>query len=180
MIPVQCPECQVVRNSKQARVNDRRNRGHVCSECQSGSKQARVNARLSLSPCGVCGGVCGCGCGRGVCVCGVVWHVQNAPRLYIQNVPAVCTGTTRTCRNTCARGARIHGDVLNVHTGTFWSDTRSFFSVSHHTPHRTKTTTQDATHKTQHDNAQLDNAPQQHTETETERQRKWTEKEREE
>ena len=25
-------------------------------------------------------------------------------------------GTTRTCFNTCARGASIHGDVLNVHT----------------------------------------------------------------
>ena len=39
-------------------------------------------------------------------------------RVYVQNVP-VCTGTTRTCFNTCARGAGTHGDVLNVHTGTF-------------------------------------------------------------
>ena len=41
-----------------------------------------------------------------VCVCGVVcsvWHAEN----------------TVTCRNTCARGAGTHGDVLNVHTGTF-------------------------------------------------------------
>ena len=41
---------KVVRNSKQTRTNDRRNRdshngSHVCSECQSGSKQARVNGR---------------------------------------------------------------------------------------------------------------------------------------
>ena len=41
---------KVVRNSKHARTNDRRNHdshngGHVCSECQSGSKQAWVNSR---------------------------------------------------------------------------------------------------------------------------------------
>ena len=35
-----------------------------------------------------------------------------------KNVP-VCTGTTRTCVSACARGAGTHGDVLNVHTGTF-------------------------------------------------------------
>ena len=42
----------------------------------------------------------------------------NVPRVYIQNVP-VYAGTTRTCVETCARGAGTHGDVLNVHTGTF-------------------------------------------------------------
>ena len=36
-------------------------------------------------------------------------------RVYVQNVP-VCT--------TCARGAGIHGDVLNVHMGTCGVDTR--------------------------------------------------------
>ena len=36
-------------------------------------------------------------------------------RVYVQNVP-VCTGTTRTCVSTCARVARLHGDVLNVDT----------------------------------------------------------------
>ena len=40
MIFVQCSECQVVRNSKQARVNDRTNHDSVisvqCSESQSG------------------------------------------------------------------------------------------------------------------------------------------------
>ena len=36
--------------------------------------------------------------------------------VYIRNVP-VCTGTTRTCVETCARGAGTHGDVLNAHTG---------------------------------------------------------------
>ena len=43
MIAVHCSECQCVKNSKQARVNDRRNHDshdgcHVCTECQSGSK----------------------------------------------------------------------------------------------------------------------------------------------
>ena len=69
-----------------------------------------------------------------VCVCGVVWHFQNAPRLHIQNVP-VCTGTTRTCFTTCARDAGTYGDVLNVHTGAFWMDSRRFFSAPHHTRH---------------------------------------------
>ena len=36
----------------------------------------------------------------------------------IQNVP-LCTGTTPACRNTCARGAGTHGDVLNLHTEVF-------------------------------------------------------------
>ena len=46
-----------------------------------------------------------------------VW-IQKRLRVYIQNVP-VCTGTTRTCWFTCARGAGTHRDVLNAHTGTF-------------------------------------------------------------
>ena len=44
--------------------------------------------------------------------------------LCLHRVP-VCTGTTGTCFNTCARGASTHGDVLNLYTG--------FFSVPHHT-----------------------------------------------
>ena len=45
---------KVVRNAKQARTNDRRNHdshngSHVCSECQSGSKQARVNGKSQMS-----------------------------------------------------------------------------------------------------------------------------------
>ena len=59
-----------------------------------------------------------------VCVCvlrhaektwkNCVWIQKKRLRVYIQNVP-VCTGTTRTCVSTCARGAGTHGDVLNVH-----------------------------------------------------------------
>ena len=49
-----------------------------------------------------------------LCVCGVVWHVENL-RVCIQNVP-VYAGNTRTCFSTCARGAGIHGDVLKGHT----------------------------------------------------------------
>ena len=39
--------------------------------------------------------------------------------MYVQNV-SVCTGTMCICVSTCARGAGIHGDVLNVHTGAFF------------------------------------------------------------
>ena len=52
-----------------------------------------------------------CGTMKTPCV-----HSKRA-RVYVQNVP-VCTGTTRTCGNTCARGAGTHGDVLNPHTGS--------------------------------------------------------------
>ena len=53
---------KVVRNSEQARRNDRRshdshNGSHVCSESQSGSKQARVNGRSNHDPL-VCGVLC--------------------------------------------------------------------------------------------------------------------------
>ena len=41
--------------------------------------------------------------------------VQKCHRVYVQNVP-VCAGTTRTCVETCTRGAGTHGDVLNRDT----------------------------------------------------------------
>ena len=50
-------------------------------------------------------------------------YVQKRLPVYVQNVP-VCTGTTRTCVTTCGRGAGTHGDVLNLHTEVFWTDTR--------------------------------------------------------
>ena len=49
-------------------------------------------------------------------------YVQKRLRVYVQNVP-VCTGTTPACGNTCGRGAGTHGDVLNLHTEVFWTDT---------------------------------------------------------
>ena len=42
----------------------------------------------------------------------------KTPPCVVQNVP-VYAGTTRTCGETCARFASIHGDVLNVHTEVF-------------------------------------------------------------
>ena len=65
----------------------------------------------------------------GVCVClCVLWYVekliktriwlQKRLRVYIQNV-SVYAGTTRTCVETCARGAGTHGDVRNVHKEAF-------------------------------------------------------------
>ena len=57
--------------------------------------------------------------------------------------PRVCRHNAHTCWNTCARCAGIHRDVLNVHTGMFWMDTRGVFSS---VPHNTQsTTTQDTT-----------------------------------
>ena len=177
---------------KQARVNGQGNHDNVisvqCSECQSSSKQTRVNGKtLSVSVwCGLWWCLwCVClwctslwlwlllWCVSSwlwlwlsswyVCVCGVVWHVENAPGLYIQNVP-VCRHHAHVCFNTCARGAGIHGDVLNVHTGTFLDGHTGFFSVSH-------------THQTQHQR----NVTRRRTEREREkRQRKRREKRRRE
>ena len=76
-------------------------------------------------------GVCG---GCGVCLCvlkhdGKTWKnplfgFKKRLRVYIQNVP-VYAGTTRTCVETCARGAGTHGDVLNPHTeGVLYIHTR--------------------------------------------------------
>ena len=36
----------------------------------------------------------------------------------------MCTGTTPACGTTCGRGAGTHGDVLNLHTEVFGTDTR--------------------------------------------------------
>ena len=81
-------------------------------------------------------------------------YVQNAPRVYIKNVP-VCTGTT-----TCGRGAGTHGDDLNVHT--------TVFSVPHHEHNHD--------HNVIHTRQQQ--PPHQHMETGTERDRE-TEKTKE-
>ena len=64
----------------------------------------------------VCVSVC-CGTlkkrGKNQCV-----DSKTPPCVHSQSVP-VYAGTTRTCVSTCARGASTHGDVLNVHKGTF-------------------------------------------------------------
>ena len=79
-----------------------------------------------------------------VCVCGVC-KVQNALRVYVQNVP-VCTGTTPACGNTCARGASTHGDVLNVHTARSKGqrDTHTHQHHTHATQEQEKQEKQDA------------------------------------
>ena len=41
---------------------------------------------------------------------------------------------------TCGLGAGTHGDVFNVHTGTFWTCTRVFFHVFFTVPQHTKHT----------------------------------------
>ena len=81
--------------------------------------------------------------------------ISKRARVYVQNVP-VCTGTTRTCVSTCARGAGTHGDVLNVHTGTFWMDTRGFQRATQHTQH--------THHNTRHNNTTT--RPHHHSEIE--------------
>ena len=73
-------------------------------------------------------------------VCGVCDTLKK-PRVSVQNVP-VCTGTTRTCVSTCARGAGTHADVLSGHTGFF-----SVYTTHAHT-HTTTTTTDTTTDTT--------------------------------
>ena len=114
-------------------------------------------------------------------------YVQNALRVLIENV-SVCTGTTRTCFNTCARGAGIHGDVLNVHTEAFLNPHTGFSTffqraaIHTHTHTHTKHTprpqrhTHHTTppHKTPHGDRdrERDRDRQKQRETEKERQRK--------
>ena len=100
----------------------------------------------------------------------------------VQNVP-VCTGTTRACFNTCARGAGIHGDVLNVHTVTFLNH-HGFFHVSFSMPQHTQTHTR---HTTTTHTTQTTPRPQRHTphhntqhHTETERRERERQRERQE
>ena len=112
---------------------------------------------------------------------------SKLPRVYVQNFP-VCTGTMRTCFNTCARGADIHGDVLNVHTGTFLNPHTGFSTFSdYHNTHKHKHKHTHTHTQTHHDHQTTPRPPNnthhttQHTtshgERKSERQRE-TEKER--
>ena len=61
---------------------------------------------------------------------------------------SVCTGTTRTCVSTCARGAGTHGDVSNgriPHTThhTALQNTTQHNTTQHETPHHTETEKED-------------------------------------
>ena len=85
-------------------------------------------------------------CALSWCCGGVVCPFQN-PRVSVRNV-SVCTFKTSFPVYSGTSDAGSHGDVLNVHTETFWTDTRGF-SACHTTPHRTHTTTQDTRHNTQ-------------------------------
>ena len=60
----------------------------------------------------------------------------------------MCTGTTRTCGNTCACGAGTHGDVLNLHTEVFWTDTRG--RRGRRRERRGRVTVSSANHETAH------------------------------
>ena len=108
---------------------------------------------------------------------------SKRPRVYVQNVP-MCTGTTRTCFNTCARGAGIHGDVLNVHTEAFLKPHTGFFPRFFNVPQHTNTHTQTHTHTKHTPRPPTTPRPQQPHTTQhtphniTRRQRKKTEKER--
>ena len=101
---------------------------------------------------------------------------SKRPRVYVQNVP-VCTGTTRACFNTCARGAGIHGDVLNVHTEAFLKPNTGSFSVPQHTHKHTHKHTNTHTHTKHTPRPPTTPRPQRHTSHNiTRRQRKKTEK----
>ena len=95
---------------------------------------------------------------------------SERPRVYVQNVP-VCTGTTRTCFNTCARGAGIHGGRFEcTHVGVFEAKYGFFHVFS--ACHNTHTPKHNHDHQQHHDH----NDTQHHTERERqgdrERQRK--------
>ena len=94
---------------------------------------------FSLSPC-TCD-VCCCvymWCLCGVCVCLCVWcgvvcavwcGTLKTPVCRLKTPPCVHSkrpvyaGNTRTCVETCTRGAGTHGDVLNVHTESVFKST---------------------------------------------------------
>ena len=111
--------------------------------------------------------------------------VSSVNRVWIQNV-SVCTFTTSPCvpaprahvSNTCARGAGIHGDVLNVHTEAFLKPNTGFstcFSAcrNSHTHQTHTTTTNNDTHlTTQHTTSHGDRDRETERETEKERQDK--------
>ena len=95
----------------------------------------------------------------------------------------VCTGTTRTCFNTCARGAGIHGNVFNVHTEAFLNPNTGFSkffqrAATHththtpntetHTKHTPRPPTQHHDHNDTHHTTQHTTS---HGDRETERER---------
>ena len=90
--------------------------------------------------------------------------IQNVP-VTVQNVP-VCTCITRTCVSTCARGAGIHGDVLNAHTdGGVFESTHGFLPVSS-ACRNTHTHTHKHTYKHTHTHHTTQHNTQHHTEKE--------------
>ena len=65
-------------------------------------------------------------------VCGAVCPLNTSPCVRSKR-PRVYRHHAHTCGNTCARGAGTHGDVLNVHTVTFFiSKTCVFYHVHEH------------------------------------------------
>ena len=94
-------------------------------------------------------------------VCGV----KTSPCVH-SNVP-VCTGTTRTCFNTRARGAGIHGGVFESTYGFFHVFSACRNTHTKHTPRPQRHTPHNTTH----------NITRRQTERDRERQRKKTGKE---
>ena len=114
-------------------MNDRRNHdshngSHVCSECQSCSKQARVNGN-TVSVSVWCLWWCLWLWSWCVCAC-VVYTLKNS----------VCPLTTSACVPAPRAHVETHVRVVLVHTGTFWTDTGGFSAChTHHTPNTTAT-----------------------------------------
>ena len=91
--------------------------------------------------------------------------VQKTSVCRFKNV-SVCTGTTRKCVTTFARGAGTHGDVLNPHTEVF----SACQAAPHPSPHTTHTThhthhTPPHHHNTTHTTYTTHTNTQQHTST---------------
>ena len=79
--------------------------------------------------CGLCAVCCACWCGCCCCVwcvvvfgC-VVWHAEKTSVCRFKTSPCV-PAPRLACVKTCGRGVGTHGDVLNLHTEVFWTDTR--------------------------------------------------------
>ena len=101
--------------------------------------------------------------------------------------PRVHRGTTRTCWNTCARGAgiqgdvfeRTHGDVLDGHTGVLIGHTTPpWHHDNAHTPQHT--THHNTQHTRQHTTQPQHNITHNNTRWQRQREKEKTEKERRE
>ena len=83
--------------------------------CLSLSLCLSVSVWCCVLCCVLCCVVLYCVCGV---VCGAAGHAENASVCRFKTSP--CVPAPRGCVTTCGRGVGTHGDVLNLHTETFF------------------------------------------------------------